>query len=67
MNQNQNQHQNVIALISHQRRPVGRRGEGVRRVRSHPSSPTDTRGPLFLLISDLKRSEVGVLFYSNLL
>ena len=42
-------------------RPVGR---GVRRVRSH--FPTVARRPLFLLIRDLKQSEVTVLFYSNL-
>ena len=41
-----------------------RTGEGVRRVRSH--FPTVARGPLFLLIRDLKQSEVTVLFYSNL-
>ena len=50
-------------------RPVGR-GVGVQRVRSHhaPPSPTHRRQrSTFLLISDLKQSEVGVLFYSNLL
>ena len=31
-----------------------------------PPAPTGARGPLFLLISDLKQSEVGVLFYSNI-
>ena len=42
--------------------------EGVQKVRLHrPPPPTDTRGLLFLLIRDLKQSEVGVLFYSNLL
>ena len=40
-------------------------GEGVQWVHLHPL--TGTRGPFFLLISDLKQSEVGVLFYSNLL
>ena len=45
--------------------PVGR---GVPRVRSHPPPPpTVTRGPLFLLTSDQKQSDVEILFYSNLL
>ena len=49
-------------------------GGGVRRVRpgAHPRTPAPPPPPshqrsTFLLISDLKQREVGVLFYSNLL
>ena len=46
-------------------RPVGR-GSATGAF-APPPPPTDARGPFFLLISDLKKSEVGGLFYSNIL
>ena len=39
-------------------------GGGVQWVHLHPL--TGTRGPFFLLISDLKQSEVGVLLYNSI-
>ena len=62
---NQNQNQNVIAVINHQRRPGGWGGGpgGL----APPPPPQAPEVHFFLLIGDLKQSEVGVLFYFNLL
>ena len=61
----------ILHVIEKQtRKQGGGGGGGVRRLRSHPPSfllPPTPPTEVFSLISDLKQSEVGILFYSYLL